>query len=359
MKVAICSFGFPEFTVSLAHALEPYCEPLVIIPASAKSAIAAYKNVKTIPYVLSESVFSKFRACSEMHSLIADFSPDVIHFQGWSPLLTPFLPSLKRFPIVYSWHDPVPHEDDVSWAMAYTQRLLINASRKVILLSRAMEPVAKEVHPASAGKLNVVPHGIFDFYVQGDQERPAELQPGDRFILCFGRVARYKGVEDLIRAFLDANLGNEYKLVIAGRHIYRVSLPPDVDSRVLILNRFVSDDVLRYLFRNCSLVVLPYRDATQSGVLMLAYAFGKPVLTTTVGGIPEMLEEGVTGVSVPPRNPVVLSGALRRMISSPDALATMGERGHQYARAHYGWEAIASDTLRIYREAISVGANSE
>jgi glycosyltransferase involved in cell wall biosynthesis len=271
--------------------------------------------------------------------------------------MMPFMPRLRRLPIVFSWHDPVPHSGDEDWPMHVTQRYLVGRSERVVVLTEAMRAMAVEAVPKAAAKIRVVHHGDFDSYLEGEEERPAQLDAEDRFILFFGRVSPYKGVEDLCEAFRMAGLG-DYKLVIAGKHLYPVRVPSEALKGVVMMDQFISNQVLRYLFRRCALVVLPYRDATQSGVLMLAYAFGKAVLATRVGGIPEMMEEGVTGVTVAPQDPEAMATALREMLASPDRLERMGRGGLQHANENYSWGKIAGDHLRVYEEAIALKRGS-
>ena len=354
MKVALCTWGFPEFTVSLARALRSFCDPVVVLPEHARDAAMGLEDVETVPYRLSENPISKFRACSKMASIILRIRPDVVHFQGWSPLLTPFLSVLKRFPLVFSWHDPLPHAGDESWAMNVTQRILTSAAERVIVLTEAMRQLAEKINPNISNKLRVIPHGIFDCYCDGPEERPSELNASDRFILFFGRVAPYKGVEDLCEAFAAIADQSDYRLVIAGKHIYPIAIRRQPEqSKVVILNEHISNDKLRYLFRHCSLVVLPYRDATQSGVLMLAYAFGSPVLCTQVGGMPEMVREGITGITVPPGRPELLAKGIGEALNEPERLQRMGSQGAQFAKRNFNWHKISEDTLTVYREAIA------
>jgi glycosyltransferase involved in cell wall biosynthesis len=353
MKVALCTFGFPEFTVSLARALIAHsCRPIVYLPQEMKDFCSGLEDVVTFPYRLTNNPFSKFRACSRLTYELYRTKPDVIHFQGWSPLLSPYLAILRRFPIVYTWHDPVPHVGDESWAMDLTQRLLILSSRRVVTLTNAMRDTALRVFPPVRSRIAVIPHGIYDCYVSGAEERPAQLKPDDKFILLFGRVAPYKGAEDLCAAFSATSLKSEYRLVIAGKPNYRVKTPAELGESLVFLDRYIPADQVRYLFRHCSMVVLPYHDATQSGVLMLAYAFGKPVLCTDVGGVSEMVRNGETGMVIPARDQQALARSLERALGDPGWLESTGERGLAFATKNFNWDVIAERTAALYREVL-------
>lgn len=171
---------------------------------------------------------------------------------------------------------------------------------------------------------------------------------GDRVVLFFGYVRPYKGLIDLIDAFalLDRSLGVE--LLIAGqfwepvadheRRIRNHGLP----DRVTILDRYVDDAEASRLILASDVVVLPYREATQSAVVPLARAHGRPVITTAVGGLPELVVDGVDGLLVPPRRPDLLAAAIERFYR--DDLGAVLAAGAA-ARGDDGWSRYA-DGLR-------------
>ena len=130
----------------------------------------------------------------------------------------------------------------------------------------------------------------------------------------------YKGVDLLLDALsrLEA-AGPPWRAIVAGEWYVdrasadaRVARPP-LAGRVHIVDRYVPDDEAAELFAACDVVVLPYRDATQSGVVPLAWAHGRPVVTTAVGGLPDAVEDGATGLLVAPGDPAALAEALERI----------------------------------------------
>ena len=98
-------------------------------------------------------------------------------------------------------------------------------------------------------------------------------------------------------------------------------------------------------------IVCPYTDASQSGVVLTAYAFGKPVVATRVGGLPEYVEDGVTGLLVPPRNPQALAEALVRLLRDPDTQRTLSQ-GIRHNEA-LSWESIIKRTISVYEQVLS------
>lgn len=328
MKVALCDFGFPEFSLSLAQSLRKHISVThLMIEEFAHRAPEA----KTFPYALNASIPQKIRASAQLVKMVAAENPNVIHLQGWSPTLLPFLGKLKK-PLVFTWHDPVAHSGEKSLAMDLTQKWLVKRASRVIVLSEAMREEAQKINPNL--HIAVIPHGVFDCYRGEIESKPKELN-GKPYVLFFGRVQKYKGVEDLCAAY-DGNL------VIAGRHFYRLEIP---DSATVI-NRHIPVEEVRYLFRHAELCVLPYRDATQSGVLMLGYAFGTPMVATETGGLPEMIKD--TAMLVRPGDKGRLGHAIRYLLRHPEERLAMGKRGREYAEANYGWDRIAGQHLDVY-----------
>ncbi len=111
--------------------------------------------------------------------------------------------------------------------------------------------------------------------------------------------------------------------------------------------RFVSGAELAGAFRAADLVVLPYREIDQSGVLFTALAFGKPLLLTSVGGFPEIAATGAAEL-VPPGDPDALANAISALLADDQRLARMAAASRAAADGPYGWDAIAERTLALY-----------
>jgi len=107
------------------------------------------------------------------------------------------------------------------------------------------------------------------------------------------------------------------------------------------------------LFRRASVVVLPYIEASQSGVLAFAYTFGKPVVVTTVGSLPEVVDQGETGMVVPPRDEAALAEAIVSVLGDRERRREMGRKAYQKATTELSWDTIAQQTLAVYEEALA------
>ena len=159
---------------------------------------------------------------------------------------------------------------------------------------------------------------------------PVSYEP---WALLAGRQAAYKGLDTLVEAVwqLEPEAVGYPLAVVAGpgrlRGLVRGILPPGLEVR----NHLIQDDEAIDLFSRCGLVVLPYVEASQSALVAAAYFFGKPVIVTRTGALPEYVVDGETGWVIPPRDPHALARVLRAALSDPALLVHMGRA----ARAWY------------------------
>ena len=165
-------------------------------------------------------------------------------------------------------------------------------------------------------------------------------------------MRKNKGLEYLIKAepHLRKKIKN-IKIIIAGENPYF-----EYDESMLssphyeIANQFIPNQDIPQYFRRASLVVLPYISATQSGIIPLAFAFGKPVVATSVGAIPEIVENGKTGLLVEPKNEIALAEAICKVLLNPNLLKKMSKNALRYCDDELSWDAIAQKTIKIYEE---------
>lgn len=191
----------------------------------------------------------------------------------------------------------------------------------------------------------------------GDQER---------VLLFFGQIAPYKGLEHLVAALAHLNAGNrDVKLVIAGKvkkdyddywnGIERLIANLGLADRVLERIQFIPDDEVELYFKAADALVLPYVDVFQSGLLVLAYNFGLPVLATRVGSIDEHVVEGETGFTCTPADARVLAATIDRYFAS-GLFRELPERRSKIRRlAHerYSWDKVGAVIQRVYEEVLA------
>lgn len=273
---------------------------------------------------------------------------DVVHFQWLTvPSLDVHMLPRKR-PVVLTAHDVLGRDPRPGQHAA--QRRLYQHVDAVVVHSRHGRDRLVEKLGVAPDAVRVIPHGCFDHLTRLPVERPLplELQGVDRpVVLCFGLMKPYKGLDVLVeswRGIEDAELWivGLPKMEIAG---LRAASPPNVRW----IPRFVEDAELPAFFRRADVVVLPYREIDQSGVLFTALAFKKPLLLTAVGGFPEIAASGAAQL-VAPGDAAALHDALRRLVYDEGARAEVARGAARAADEEFGWDAIAEETRRLYDE---------
>lgn len=186
--------------------------------------------------------------------------------------------------------------------------------------------------------------------------RRADTTEEGNVVLFFGWIAPYKGLEYLIKAEpLITKEVPDAKIVIAGRGQdfgrYRAMMTGRED-RFVVINRYISEEEGAELFQKSSVVVLPYVEASQSGVIPLAYEFKKPVVVTRVGSLPEVVRDGETGYIVPPKDQKTLAEAILRLLRDEKLREEMGENGYRFLLSDMNWDDIVKKTKFVYERAI-------
>lgn len=284
---------------------------------------------------------------------VVGLRPDVIHATAAHVWLIPALPLLARlFPIVSTLHDVAPHPGlDDTIRKRLEIRTLVRFSHSLFVHSSALkEALLARNRFIESERVHVIPHGEYAFFTRWCTGRPEE--PGT--ILFFGRIRQYKGLSYLLDAFSHVcEAVSEAKLVIAGEGPLgeleeRVRRLPNCE----VHNRFIADDEVSAFFERASIVVCPYIEASQSGVVPIAYAFRKPIVATCVGGLPDIVEDGKTGLLVPPCDSLALAKAIIILLQDAQLRAYMGQNAYRKMKNELGWEEVAKTTLRVYREVV-------
>jgi glycosyltransferase involved in cell wall biosynthesis len=266
---------------------------------------------------------------------------DVVHFQWLAAQLLDAHLLPRVAPTVLTAHDVLPR-DPRAGARTGQRRLYERVDGVVVHSEHGRRRLVDSlgVDPA---KVEVIPHGAFDYLTRlpAEMPLPPELAAVERpVVLFFGRAAAYKGLDVLARAWSSEW---EAELWLVGP---RAADAPD-DGGIRAVPRYVAEAEIPAYFRRADLVVLPYREIDQSGVLFTALAFGKALLLTDVGGFPEVAATGAAEL-VPPGDPDALRDALARLIADPQRRAELAAASARAAHERYGWDAIARRHLDLY-----------
>lgn len=219
--------------------------------------------------------------------------------------------------------------------------------------------------PIDPAVIHVIPHGNQAMFLRaadagGDLRERYHIPAETPVVVFFGGMRPSKGLADLLDAFAMARAEVEGRLVVAGP---AVGVDPDdlrhqaarlgVAADVTIDDRYLPIPEVGPLLRTAAVVAIPYRSATASGVLQVAYAFGRPVVATSAGALTTDVVDGETGILVPPSDPPAMARALIKILGDPAEAVAMGTRARKRAMTDYAWEPIAATVLDAYREVLS------
>ena len=262
----------------------------------------------------------------------------------------------RNYPLVLTVHDALLHLGEgtgskISQIPQWVHDCACYLARQRIVHTQQVKELLLQRLGIPSSTVHVVP-----LVPSFGGEAKEHVQEDEHLILFFGRIWEYKGLEYLIRAEpLITSKVPKAKIVIAGvgenfDRYRRMMVHPE---QFIVYNEHISDEKRAELFRRASVVVLPYIEASQSGVILVAYHFKKPVVATTVGGLPEMVDHGQTGYLVPPRDPNALAEAIVLLMQNEEMRRRFGENGRWKVDVEWAPEVLGHKTRLVYRHAVN------
>ncbi len=256
---------------------------------------------------------------------IAGLKPDLIICHYWIPFFGPSLGTILRLikkkcktKIVALVDNLIPHEKRLGDKLL--TRYFMEPIEYFLVMS---DKVKKDIDVLGLNKPIIkLTHPVYDNYGTGvprsEGLRFLGLPSDSTYLLFFGFVRKYKGLDLLIQAMADPLLRQaKIKLIVAGdfyekENKYRELIERHaISEKVIVHPSYVPDKDVKYYFGACDLVVLPYRTASQSGISQIALHFAKPVLITDVGGLPEIVDDGINGFIARPEPDQIAAGIVR------------------------------------------------
>ncbi|MGQ9594799.1 MAG: glycosyltransferase [Anaerolineae bacterium] len=240
-------------------------------------------------------------------------------------------------------------------------RALARACDRAVAISSF---TARQVEDLTGVRPLVIPYGAA---VAPAGEEPGQLQAQERppRVLFAGRLIARKGLPILLQALAQVAQEREVVLDLVGEgherpHLERLAAELGIADRVHF-HGWVSQEDLDRLYRACTVFVLPsvvdaHGDTEGLGVVLIeALRYRKPVIGSDVGGIPDIVEDGLSGLLVPPGDPEALAQALQRVLDDPALAQRLGEEGFRYVAEKFAWEHIADQMAALYREVAGSG----
>lgn len=295
--------------------------------------------------------FLNFSKINRLVQIVKRFEPDVTYFPFgcmWSAIAFPLIHRFSK--IVDTVHDPHPftHGYILSQyilvalskpAERYRDgRIILNNKDKAYLEKKTKRPVA------------VVPHAAYNYYVDNDYKSSDRIHKQIAFI---GRIDVYKGVDILVDAFSKIKT-NGLRLLIAGSgQIDDQTMQKINENENIILdNRYIKNEEISRIMASTDLIILPYINATQSGVIPMAFAFGKAVIATNVGALSEQVPEG-TGILTEVDSDDIAK-AIDYMYLYPERILEYGETAKNYAEHNLSWNHSADLVIDFCKEIVSL-----
>lgn len=359
MKVALLHFCFYEYTIQLANALANYVELTLIHPEELVALCKDDLDPRIQVYSFNKPRVRDPRnlfAMSKMMGIIRNLQTDVLHVQETNdPWYDLTLLLNKMPPLVTTIHDVLRHPGDRGAVPGseHSRRIAFWRSQQLIVHAQLLKNVLIQQFNIEQQRVSVLPHGELGSMYQRLADNTVAREPYT--LLFYGRIWPYKGLKYLLEAIpLVAERIPEVKLIIAGRGENLQQYFPNGydDQRYEILNRFIKPEEVASLFQRSTAVILPYIEASQSGVAAIAYAMGTPVIASNVGGLAEMIQAEKDGLLVPPCDGEALANAIIRLLSDRNLQSRMGAAALARCQKDLNWSNIAAQTVEVYRKTI-------
>lgn len=380
MKIAYLSVSwFADIDFSIIHAMKTKVDPhyfLVVTPYSLKSTSVNIEKQYPVHGIFRANIYpeiEKFSGFIDMEKtyivnlchnkiknafvivkllhLLLKMKLDALHTTFYYPVIMfPLLALCKK--TFLTVHDPIPHSDVTGGKDSLYRKVMFAFIKNIILLNKSQELEFIRKYKLQDKNIHISKLGVYDYlHIYGNTMSLA-VDANKKYILFFGRITKYKGLDYLMPAMKIVNQthGN-IRLVVAGsckNYYFDISEYEDCPY-IEIRNRFIPDDELAPLIKNSLFVVCPYVDATQSGVVMSAFALNVPVLATDTGGLPEYVEHMKSGYIVPPKDTNALADGIKFLLDNEGVL----EKQRKYIMERYetgenSWDKITDDIIRFY-----------
>jgi glycosyltransferase involved in cell wall biosynthesis len=287
-------------------------------------------------------------------------APDAVILKYWTPLMAPCFGTIARVAkrhgantkFLVQLDNITPHEN--KWWDRPLNKYFIHSMDGFIYMS---EEVGRQLARFNTTKPSLYsPHPIFDHFgkplPREEAARQLGLDPDCQYALFFGLVRPYKGLDILLEAWATLkDTSPKRKLIIAGEFYenpekYKTQIKNlGLTDQIILHDHFIHDNQIPPYFSLADTLILPYRSATQSGVTQIAMHFNTPIIATRVGGLPETIKDGITGLLADP-NPQSIADAIQTLYSPGTLQKLRANIPHEKQR--FSWPASADALERLF-----------
>lgn len=322
--------------------------PKLLFPGKSQEEKGEVTGEQTSPQVIDTlNPFTWFKA----GRMAASKKPDLVIFKYWMPFFAPVFGTIARIArkrsgckILFICDNVLPHEKTpvdrilTSWAL--------RAGSCFIVQSRSVEKDLLALFPSPVYRY--IPHPVYEIFGRSLDKAEARKKLGigreKNVALFFGYVRKYKGLHVLLDASKKALAEMDFKLIVAGEFYedqkpYRDQIELlGIGNHVSVFSDYIPNEEVSLYFSAADVVVLPYIDATQSGITQIAYNFNRPVIATDVGGLAETIIDGKTGLIVRPNSPDELATSIVKFFR--ENLSESLSSGVAEQKRLYSWENL-------------------
>lgn len=285
--------------------------------------------------------------------------PDIlhVHWPGYGWLMFPSFMLAKILGIKIVWTAPnvVPHEARILDYLYYP--LVYMFSDKIIVFSQWNRDSMQEFFENGIEKAEILPYGNLNILDKGKYTKyiaKRRLGLEGKFVVGhIGLVREYKGLNTFYAAFKNIKRENVSLLIVGPWYSDGVLLERmKLDRNVVTVDRYVPEDYIELYFKACDVIVTPYLwFEGYSSLIVAAFGFGIPVISSEVGSLPDLVKEGVTGKLVD-KYSIWMPDVIEWMIDNPEEVKRMGECAKKVAGTRLSWKNVKKETLKLYRELI-------
>ncbi len=360
MRIAIFAISFCEYLIQLANALAVRGHPVfLILPLELvqKTVGGSFRTLlhSHVKAFLYDSSQRRRPGCYRgILAALHRFEPELIHFHENGELeVVPILLGFQHLPKVLTVHDVTPHPGSSrsNLRRRLIARFLASRADRIHVHSDGLKRSMARFRSHLSCNVDIIPHGtlsLFQYWAVGD----IAAEPST--CLFFGRMEYYRGLDNLmIIGELLKTMVPHCRIIVAGRgpELRRHRSQLERMGVFEIHDAFIPDSQVHVFFRRASLLLLPYHEASQSGLLAMSLSFGLPVVAMAVGAIPEVIVDGVHGKLVPAGDTKALADAAASLLKLEALRSSMSRACLELAK-EYDFTRLAPAYEQFYRNAI-------